>query len=432
MAPKSDNVALKHGDIVSAAAYSWGRAFAREMGDNSGRKDDVRVEGKVLRPDGIKWVVDFGDEEHISWKRTELRFVSRPGATEPVRASRASRPIVREDSSDDEQEPQDDDAGDHGGSDATISDDEEEGCGRVGQPDHALRDPAGVANGEWTRDDTYSLDERARHGFTTFQGPTMKNMDDWRTAPLLEYAKHFLPLTYLETMAAEMQHIGQQKYNEGQRRFDKWVVTLEDLLQWIGVWTYMLAFPQQSSTRRSFFQAPLGGYGPAHNLQNILLLGGRGKRGLSWFENMMNCFTLPQWRSSLEAPLENGERVPRSAKYSKDDPFAPTRRFWDSLRAAFMSAMECGWLLCLDESMVKWTGRGMPGLMVILRKPTPVGLELHTLCDSSSGVLAWFEVYEGKDAMAKKPFNDKHPKSIALTLRMLEPYFGTVCAVAVL
>lgn len=37
----------------------------------------------------------------------------------------------------------------------------------------------------------------------------------------------------------------------------------------------------------------------------------------------------------------------------------------------------------------------------------------------------WFEVYEGKDAMAKKEFNDVYPKSIALTLRMLKPFFSS-------
>ena len=137
------------------------------------------------------------------------------------------------------------------------------------------------------------------------------------------------------------------------------------------------SFPQQASSRRSFFQAPLGGYGPSHNLQHILLLGGRGQRGMSWFENMMACFRLPRWKNKEETQQENGEQVWRSAKFDKDDPFAPTRRFWDSLRAGFLYAMNVGWLLCLDESMVKWTGRGMPGLMVILRKPTPVGLELH-------------------------------------------------------
>ena len=51
--------------------------------------------------------------------------------------------------------------------------------------------------------------------------------------------------------------------------------------------------------------------------------------------------------------------------------------------------------MLLDESMVRWEGAGMPGLMVVLRKPTPIGLELHTLCCALCGVLIWFEVYEG-------------------------------------
>ena len=63
--------------------------------------------------------------------------------------------------------------------------------------------------------------------------------------------------------------------------------------------------------------------------------------------------------------------------------------------------------------------------MVILRKPTPVGFELHTLCCALCGVLCWFELYEGKDAMAVKPFNDQYLKSVALTLRMVEPFFQT-------
>eukprot|EP00966_Prymnesium_polylepis_P010351 238907-Prymnesium_polylepis.1 len=70
--------------------------------------------------------------------------------------------------------------------------------------------------------------------------------------------------------------------------------------------------------------------------------------------------------------------------------------------------------------MVKWMGHGMPGLMVILRKPTPIGLELHTLCCALTGILVWFEIYEGKAAMTLKEYNDEYPKSIALTLRMLE------------
>eukprot|EP00965_Chrysotila_dentata_P030927 1030393-Pleurochrysis_carterae.AAC.1 len=69
------------------------------------------------------------------------------------------------------------------------------------------------------------------------------------------------------------------------------------------------------------------------------------------------------------------------------DAFHAVRMLWDSLRDALNSAVTCSWLIVLDESMGRWMGRGMPGLMVVQRKPTPVGLELHTLCDALSGVL---------------------------------------------
>ena len=103
-------------------------------------------------------------------------------------------------------------------------------------------------------------------------------------------------------------------------------------------------------------------------------------------------------------------------------PQLQNRRWWDALRDAFRCAITAGWLLVLDESMVRWLGRGMPGLMVVLRKPTPVGLELHTLCCALSGILIYFEVYEGKERMEQKEYVDKYPKSVALSLRLTKPF----------
>ena len=159
-------------------------------------------------------------------------------------------------------------------------------------------------------------------------------------------------------------------------------------------------------------------------------MGDNGEKGVNWFEAMQTCFALPTWESRNAPPgnegKENGAEVKRSAPFSNDDPFKPTRRWWDALRTAFLFAIVPSWLLVLDESMVRWEGRGMPGLMVILRKPTPIGLELHTLCCALSGILIWFEVYEGKLAMEKKEYCDAYPKSIALTLRMLKEFFSSV------
>eukprot|EP00965_Chrysotila_dentata_P130281 4307732-Pleurochrysis_carterae.AAC.2 len=94
------------------------------------------------------------------------------------------------------------------------------------------------------------------------------------------------------------------------------------------------------------------------------------------------------------------------------------RKFWDALRDASNKVIVCLWLMMLDESVGRrWMGRGMPGPMVMQRKPTPVGLELHTLCCALCGVLRLFDVYEGKDAMAKKAYNNLYPKSTTLTMR---------------
>ena len=425
-------MALQPGDVVSAAAYSWGAAFAREHGDRGGRNDNIRIEGLVVTSQGNLWVCDFGDDQNIAWKRSELRFVSRPGASEPVRGSKRSRPQEREDSSDEEPPAESESTQAQIGSDSSDLDDADESQGRAGRPNHAMPE-LGLAESapKWIRDDSYSFDERAKNGFHSKHPPSVVNMaGGFEHGSLFECSKHFLPMNYMEALAAEMTVQGRKKAEEdNQRRFSGWAVSTEDVLQWIGVWMYMLAFPQQASSRRSYFQPPLGGYGPSHNLQGILVQGGRGPRGLAWFEQMQSCLVLPQWQNASQTGTENGGNVERSEPYRKDDPFAPTRMFWDHLRTAFFFAMCASWLLCLDESMLRWTGRGMPGLMVILRKPTPIGLELHTLCCALCGVLIWFEVYEGKAAMAKKAFNDRFPKSIALTLRMLKPFFGSVSTV---
>ena len=163
---------MQPGDVVSAAAYSWGVAFAKAQGDRSGRSDNVRVEGKVVEADGRNWVVDFNDDENISWKRSELKFVSRPGATaEPVQGSRSSQPQERQDSSDEEEaaETEQQHEGDGCLSDSSDVDETAEAePGRVGRPNHG---GAAVQAGAWMRDDNYAVDERSKSGFAAQPAP---------------------------------------------------------------------------------------------------------------------------------------------------------------------------------------------------------------------------------------------------------------------
>ena len=175
-------------------------------------------------------------------------------------------------------------------------------------PELGLSDAAS----KWIRDDDFSFDERAKNGYNSKHGPSIGNFPGgFENGDLFGCAKHFLPMNYLESMAMEMTAQGRARAAEN-RRFAGWHVTTDDVIQWIGVWMYMLAFPQQASSRRSYFQQPLGGYGPAHNLQSILVQAGKGPRGLSWFEGMQTCFHLPQWRDSAFTATENGGAVERS------------------------------------------------------------------------------------------------------------------------
>ena len=50
-----------------------------------------------------------------------------------------------------------------------------------------------------------------------------------------------------------------------------------------------------------------------------------------------------------------------------------------------------GHTITVDESMGLWKGKGMLGLMVVKRKPTPVGRESHTTADCDTGTIIFVE-----------------------------------------
>eukprot|EP00966_Prymnesium_polylepis_P059303 1374750-Prymnesium_polylepis.1 len=61
-------------------------------------------------------------------------------------------------------------------------------------------------------------------------------------------------------MAELMQANGQQMHKDGGSGIPaNWTVTLDCVLQWIGVWMYMLAF-HQPGDRSAFWREPTAGY----------------------------------------------------------------------------------------------------------------------------------------------------------------------------
>lgn len=414
---------LRERDIVSVAVRQFGEEYARTRGGRQWASENVRDEGTVIEKHNNQYLVEFADgEERRWWPRKLLRFVSRS-------AEGPARPVVHESDDDDESERDevmnDGDGGEsNGGSNNSSSD--EGGDGNGGDADEENGDQGAVQGDAeqvdgWIRNDEQFVDERQKQGWNACNPPV------WNACPekcrsaeadcdvssyFFEVCISWFPQTFFKELSENMQAVGRSK---GQL-WASWKVTIEDVWQFVGVWFYMFAFEELGS-RRNYFSGISGRpshFGPRHCVEEFMLRGKNGVKGVRWFENMLACFELPK-----------GD-VPDT------DPFYQTRYMWECCREHFVACVTPSWLLTLDESMVKWVGRGMPGQMVVPRKPTPMGLEIHTLCCSISGILVNFEVYEGKEAMEQKEFVNAMTdvgvinKSTALTLRCLKPYFSTV------
>ena len=184
-------IALRVLDVVTVAVWRFGEAYARSRcPDENWKNEDVRDEGTIVAKDNDKWKVDFHDGEPVkAWQRVALTFKSRP-----TQAERAT--IVSDDSSDA--------VSNHGAEEPTVDSSDDD----IPAPDHGDDVGAGnVAQGTWTRDDTYGVDERAKHGFMEYAGPRLHDFkaSDDGSVDLFLLGQHFLPINFLTEMAKQMQ-----------------------------------------------------------------------------------------------------------------------------------------------------------------------------------------------------------------------------------
>ena len=91
-----------------------------------------------------------------------------------------------------------------------------------------------------------------------------------------------------------------------------------------------------------------------------------------------------------------------------------------------------GFTIVVDECMSPWEGKeakwssdGMPQVTKIFRKPKGIGAELKAAADGESCVIIRLEIQEGKAAMAAAKYMTTHAAHTAITLRLVEPWFGT-------
>jgi len=307
-------IRLKVGDKVSvkgldAFNIDWLRTnYARNW-------QNVRFDGVVGALVDGKWQIDFDDGETQTLTRNKVRYESRPASSglladtlvevassdDEDGADAAETPAVYDDSSD---EPSDDERAPHPPFEAEHE--------RVG----GAHVPATMEG--WVRDDGFPFDQRAKAGFDDDNGPKLRNFPDFQDAGLFQFALHFLPVGFMSELADTMTAAAKRKFEmDGDANCRNFQVTLDDVYQWIGVWIYILAFPQAGDVRDTYWKEPAGGYGPRHRLADILRLGGNGDKTQFWFRRM---------QTVLEFPHKPGS--------PSSDPFIRVRHFWDSLRKA--------------------------------------------------------------------------------------------------
>jgi hypothetical protein len=90
-----------------------------------------------------------------------------------------------------------------------------------------------------------------------------------------------------------------------------------------------------------------------------------------------------------------------------------------------VSSLVLGHIITVDESMGMWKRKGIPGLMLVHRKPTRVGRESHTTADCDNGVVVFVEPYEGKKIMKTANFVSEFGSNPSKALRCARPWFGS-------
>ena len=122
-----------------------------------------------------------------------------------------------------------------------------------------------------------------------------------------------------------------------------------------------------------------------------------------------------------------------TSNYPADDPWRCVRYFVDQFNARRLEVFVCSWVICADESTVKWRGAdgswhpdGMPHVSKILRKPETLSMEVRNICCAESNIFLKLEIQEGAEAMGKKEYVAEFGKSVGGLMRLVKDYANTV------
>lgn len=238
-----------------------------------------------------------------------------------------------------------------------------------------------------------------------------RNIDG--TLPVFIYFLLAFPWFYWTTIVDATNEQLEREPQYANQAPNKWKVTIGGLITWLGEILVMALNPIRGSTR-DYWATKSSSSRSMLNLHAYNF----GQYGIS-----KNRFDLIKKNFRLNSYIPN---------VVNQDPWIPIRGFIDAFNQRQYEIVIPGGYITIDECMcwwggkeAKWSADGMPHVTKIARKPKGIGAELKSAADGESGVIIRLEVQEGKEAMANKEFMDRHAAHTAITLRLVQPWFGS-------
>ena len=195
--------------------------------------------------------------------------------------------------------------------------------------------------------------------------------------------------------------------NRGRIKFaaDWKTLTTGLFIRWLGLWHQMLADPIPGD-RRSYWANKKSYECFARDRASFSEV-----MGVRQFEMICEVFGVPPG--------------------DEEDSHCLVRTSIDHFNSHAVKIYGPGWMIVIDKSMIAWKGRGMPGWIIVPRKPKPMGMECKTACCNETKIIIRLDVQEGKVAMMHKQFNDewgtrREPaKAVGCVLRLVLPWHHT-------
>jgi len=194
----------------------------------------------------------------------------------------------------------------------------------------------------------------------------------------------------------------------GKEKYSRWRdVTKGDFLRYIGLWMTMVTCGKLEN-RRDYFDKEWVGVVPGPKLSRFM--------SFTRFSQITQCLSFADMTVDGTA----------------SDPWYPIRMFVNKQNENRARLIIIGKLLCIDETMWKWSGLGLPHQSFVPRKPEPLGVESKTVTDVDTGILLYIELQEGKYRMEAMEYTEdwqvrfKYSSCALITLNRIQPVMSSL------